>query len=68
MQYSVVLCQERVLNHDLNGKQMWKNRECGCDDGREGFSKVFVCNFEVLLKPLIMSNGTMYGETNICGF
>jgi len=36
------------LDHDLDGKQMRQNGECGRNDGRERFLEVFVCNFKVL--------------------
>lgn len=56
VQDSIVLGQERILDHNLNGKQMWENGERGRDDGREGFSEMFVGDFEILLKPLVRAD------------
>lgn len=38
------------MDHDLNSKKMWKDGECGRNDGREGLLEVLVGDFEVLIK------------------
>lgn len=50
MEGRIVLCQNGILNQNLNSQEMRKDRKGGGDNGRESFSKGFVCEFEVLVE------------------